>query len=75
MVLATDGEMSFSQFRYGRIHEDIEYVIVFDVGDGLRGAELGRIMGGGIPDELLSTLTATYRIDGKKIKKYYFRYF
>ena len=56
--------MSFSQFRYGSIHEDADYLIGFDAGDGLRGVELGRIVGN-ISDELFSTLTATYRIDGK----------
>ena len=56
--------MSFSQFRYGSIHEDADYLIGFDAGDRLRGVELGRIIGN-IPDELFSSLTATYRIDGK----------
>jgi len=71
VIIATDGEMSFSQFRYDDIHEELGYLIAFDSGDGSRGLELARRVGE-IPNGLLSTLTTMYRIDGKVLCSYTF---
>ena len=67
VIIATDGEKSFSRFFYENLQHstDFEYIVGFNKGDGRTGLQLLHHRDGPLTSAVKKLVSLTFRIDGE----------